>query len=264
MRMLALGSIMLAAATFEPALAFDHAPFDALLKQHVVEVRGGLATQVDYGGLRRDRAQLESYLKTLSAVTPSAFAAWDKSERLAFLINAYNAWTLELVLTGDPQIKSIKDLGSLVRSPWKKRFIALLGQTRSLDDIEHGMIRAEGVYEEPRIHFAVNCASIGCPALRREAYTGARLQAQLEQATQAFLRDRSRNRLEGGVLKMSSIFEWYAEDFERGWGGFESLAQFLARYAEALGVSPQQVAALRSGDLEIEYLSYDWRLNRVP
>jgi hypothetical protein len=264
MRMLAFGSILLAAATFEPALAFDHAPFDALLKQHVVEVRGGLATQVDYGGLRRDRAQLESYLKTLSAVTPSAFAAWDKSERLAFLINAYNAWTLELVLTGDPQIKSIKDLGSLVRSPWKKRFIALLGQTRSLDDIEHGMIRAEGVYEEPRIHFAVNCASIGCPALRREAYTGARLQAQLEQATQAFLRDRSRNRLEGGVLKMSSIFEWYAEDFERGWGGFESLAQFLARYAEALGVSPQQVADLRSGDLEIEYLSYDWRLNRVP
>ncbi len=239
------------------ALAFDHGAWDGLLKRHVQPIQGGVATQVDYTGMARERAVLKTYLDGLAAVRQQDFARWDKAERLAFLINAYNAWTVELILTAWPDVKSIKDLGSWFRSPWKKTFIPLLGQTLSLDDIEHGMIRAEGVYDEPRIHFAVNCASIGCPALRAEAYTAARLDGQLADATRLFLSDRSRNRLEDGRLEVSSIFKWYGDDFERT-GGVEA---FLAGQGEALGPSDSQRGALRAGRMEIGFLDYDWRLN---
>ncbi|MCB1647686.1 MAG: DUF547 domain-containing protein, partial [Pseudomonadales bacterium] len=151
----------------------------------------------------------------------------------------------------------------LFRSPWKKAFIPLLGQTLSLDNIEHDMIRAEDVYKEPRIHFAVNCASIGCPALRTEAYTGEALEQQLEEQTVAFLSDRSRNRVEAGELKVSAIFTWYQQDFEKGWGGYGSLQSFFVQYASALGLSDQQVRALADDDMEIGYLPYDWQLNDV-
>jgi len=124
------GTLSLAAATF------DHSAWDTLLKTHVVEIDQGRATQVDYSGMARDRAALKTYLAATSAVTPAAFDAWTKDEQLAFLINAYNAWTVELILTAYPNLESIKDLGSLFQSPWKKRFIPLLGETRSLDDIE--------------------------------------------------------------------------------------------------------------------------------
>ncbi len=241
------------------ALAFDHGAWDSLLKRHVQPVRGGVATEVDYAGMARDRVALKAYLDGLAAVRNEEFSRWPKPERLAFLINAYNAWTVELILTAWPDVKSIKDLGTLFRSPWKKEFIPLLGATRSLDDIEHGLIRAKGVYAEPRIHFAVNCASIGCPALRPEAYTAARLEAQLADATRLFLSDRSRNRLEGGEFKLSSIFKWYGEDFERAGG----LNRFLAAQGEALGLAETQRQALRDGRLEIDFLDYDWRLNRA-
>jgi hypothetical protein len=148
----------------------------------------------------------------------------------------------------------------LLESPWKKRFIPLLGRTRSLDDIEHEMIRPKGVYDEPRIHFAVNCASIGCPALRTEAYTGTRLDAQLADATRRFLADRTRNRLAGGKLEVSNIFKWYGEDFERAGG----LRAFLAGQSDALGLTDAQHRSLQDGSLEIVFLDYDSRLNAAP
>lgn len=246
------------------ASTFDHGPWDSLLKKHVVSIRQGQATQVNYGGFIRDRMQLKTYLAAMSAVPRATFDKWDKPEQLAFLINAYNAWTVELVLTGYPKIESIKDLGSLLQSAWGKRFIPLLGETRSLDSIEHELIRAENRYQEPRIHFAVNCASIGCPALRPEAYTGERLTAQLEDATRLFLSDRSRNGLNGDTLNLSSIFKWYRQDFERGWGGFKELPQFLIAYRQALGLFDGDVQRLKSDALDIEFTDYDWRLNRVP
>lgn len=244
--------------------AFDHAAWDSVLKSHVIAVRGGLVTQVDYQGLRRDRAPLQQYLRALSGVSRADFDRWGRNERLAFLINAYNAWTVELILRSDPGLKSIRDLGSLFESPWKKSFIPLFGRTVSLDDIEHGMIRADGAYREPRIHIAVNCASIGCPALRGEAYDGARLDAQLADATNKFLADRQRNRLRGDRLEVSSIFKWYREDFERGWGGYHSLPAFLSAHAAALGLSPGQAAQVLRGDIDIDFLDYDWKLNRKP
>ena len=139
-----------------------------------------------------------------------------------------------MILTKCPDLESIKDLGSFFQSPWGKSFIPLLGGTRSLDDIEHGLIRGSGRYKDPRVHFAANCASIGCPSLRAEAYVGDRLDEQLEDAARSFLRDRSRNRLDEGELKVSSIFKWYRNDFEKGWRGKHSLAQFLAGYADSL------------------------------
>ncbi|MDE2427476.1 MAG: DUF547 domain-containing protein [Burkholderiales bacterium] len=252
------------------AAVFDHAGWDALLKKHVVVLKAGQVTQVDYSGFKTDRAALRQYLSSASGVARPEFDQWSKQEQLAFLLNAYNAWTVELILSAYPDVSSIKDLGSLLQSPWKKRFIPLLGKTRSLDDIEHDLIRGSGRYQEPRVHFAANCASIGCPALRQEAYVAERLDAQLEDATQKFLSDRSRNRPEDDALKVSSIFKWYRGDFEQGWRGASSLGGFLALYREALGLPAETANSLAAGKMHIDFLPYDWRLNassgkgRVP
>jgi hypothetical protein len=243
--------------------AFDHSAWDGLLKQHVVSITNGSASQVDYAAMAKDRGKLKAYLGALSAVPRATFDAWSKNEQLAFLINAYNAWTVELVLTKYPDLESIKDLGSLLQSPWKKKFIALLGETLSLDNIEQDLIRGSGRYNEPRIHFAVNCASIGCPALRSEALTADKLAQQLDASAKAFLSDRSRNRLAGGKLEVSSIFKWYREDFERGWQNYQSLQQFFTDYAGALGLSADDVQKLQSKSLSITFLDYNWRLNSV-
>lgn len=237
------------------------ASWEALLKKHVKVLRGGQASEVDYAGFLADHSALQSYLDSATRVTRPDFDSWSKPEQLAFLINAYNAWTVALVLSGYPGIKSIKDLGSFIQSPWKKRFIPLLGESRSLDDIEHGLIRGSGRYNDPRIHFAVNCASIGCPALRAEAYLADRLNFQLDDATQKFLSDRSRNRTESDVIKVSSIFKWYGSDFEKGWRGANTLGQFLALYSGALGLNVDTASQLSTSKRDIEFLEYDWRLN---
>lgn len=238
----------------------DHSEWDAVLKKHLIIKDNGAITQVDYAALAKNRKPLKSYIKTLAAVSEETFNQLSKDDQLALLINLYNAATVELILTGFPEIDSIKDLGSLFRSPWKKEIVSLFGKKISLDDLEHGLIRGER-YQEPRIHFAVNCASIGCPALRAEAYVGERLSDQLNEQTRLFLSDRSRNRLVGDELKVSSIFKWYREDFEKGWQGFSSLPQFFAEYADALGINAQQVIALEKGEINIGFLDYDWRLN---
>jgi hypothetical protein len=243
------------------AAAFDQSAWDGLLKAHVSSIRTGQATQVDYAAFAAERNQLKQYLASVSGVTAPEFERWQPPAQLAFLINAYNAFTIELVLSGYPDVASIKDLGSLLRSPWKKRFIPLLGDTRSLDDIEHGLIRGSGRYAEPRVHFALNCASIGCPALRPEAFTAERLDAQLEQATNAFLSDRTRNRLDGKALQVSSIFKWYRGDFEKGWRGADNLASFFVLYREPLGLDDDAARRLKASEIKIDFLDYDWRLN---
>lgn len=242
---------------------FDHAVWDGLLKNHVQMINQGQASQVNYQGFLKDRAVLGTYLSQLSAVTANKFATWSKPERLAFLINAYNAYTVELILTRYPKLDSIKDLGSLFSSPWKKEFVPLFGKMHSLDDIEHGMIRNPGDYNEPRIHFAVNCASIGCPGLLNEAFTSTKLETQLEKVTHAFLADRSRNRYNTntGRLEVSKIFDWYGKDFERGWGGWHSLNQFFAQYADSLTDTPQAKKKLLAGGSRVSFLNYDWALN---
>jgi len=261
MKKIVLTLLLLMVSLSVQAADFKHDIWDALLKKHVIPIDQGVATQVDYSGFLRDRALLKGYLGSLEEVSQSTFESWQKSEQLAFLINAYNAWTVEFILTEYPGLKSIKELGSWIQSPWKKSFIPLLGETRSLDDIEHGLIRAKNRYQEPRIHFAVNCASIGCPALAPRAYLGEHISTQLDEATRLFLSDRSRNRLTGDTLYVSKIFDWYREDFERGWGGFTSLEQFFVTYSNPLGLTDGDIRRLQSKDIDIEFLEYDWRLN---
>jgi len=240
---------------------FGHELWQNLLERHVRWVDSGHATVVDYAGLERERESLDRYLAQLSEVSPTAFATWASAERLAFLLNAYNAFTVQLVLTRYPHLRSIKELGTWLRTPWQNPFAPLLGKRRSLDDIEHGLIRGSPDYRDPRVHFALNCASVGCPALRNEAYRGAILDRQLEDQAHRFLSDRRRNRLVHGRLEVSPIFRWYREDFERGFRGTTNLATFLAAYAEDLGLSAEQAEALRSGKLKITFGDYDWRLN---
>lgn len=258
---LLLALLLLAVAA--RAAPFDHSSWDTLLRAHVRVMQGGRVSQVDYAGLTTKKNQLADYLQQMATVRLEDFDGWTKDDQLAFLLNAYNAWTVQLILGKYPNLESIKDLGSLFQSPWKKKFIPLLGETRSLDDIEHGLIRGSGRYQDPRIHFAANCASIGCPALRAEAFLGAELDQQLEESTSHFLGDRSRNRLNGSVLELSSIFKWYGDDFANGWKSFTTLSSFLAGYAESLGLSQEDVRALTAGEIKIEFLDYDWRLNDV-
>ncbi|GCL63039.1 DUF547 domain-containing protein [Pseudaquabacterium pictum] len=241
----------------------SHAAWTALLRKHVRLLRGGQATQVAYAGFKADRAALKTYLDSLSAVASGSFGAWSKAERQAFLTNAYNAFTVELILTRYPDLKSIKDLGSLLSSPWKPQWISLLGGKVSLDDIEHAMLRKRGEYDDPRVHFAVNCASIGCPALREEAFVAARLDAQMDEQTLRFMSDRTRNRYNAqrGRLELSKIFDWYGEDFRLGHRGIASLPAFAARYADQLADAPADRARIRAGSVDIAFTDYDWALN---
>jgi hypothetical protein len=244
--------------------AFDHshAPWNALLKKHVVWIAEGKASQVDYAGFANDKSALQAYLASVAQVTRQDYDSFTSPQKLAFLINIYNARTVELILTGYPDVKSIKDLGSLLTSPWKKKFFRLFGEEKSLDEIEHGLIRAPGVFDEPRIHMAVVCASVGCPALRDEAFVAERLDAQLEDNVNRFLSDHNRNRYNKGsqTLEVSKIFDWYGKDFAARFG---SVGGFLVQHARQLASNDDEERALRGGKPKISFLDYDWRLNDV-
>ena len=248
-----------------PAAAFDHthAAWNALLARHVRYIEDGHASRVDYAGMQRDAAQLEAVLDDYRKVTRAEFDAWTKPQQMAFLINAYNAFTVKKVLTRYPDIKSIRDFGTVFGNPWKDRFFTLFGAPATLDMIEQDMLRKPGAYDEPRIHFALVCASIGCPMLRSEAYTADRLDAQLEEGIRRFLSDRGRNRYDAsqGKLEVSKIFDWYGGDFEKGNRGYTSVKATLAKYADLLADSPADRAAVRGERAGVAFLYYDWALN---
>ncbi len=262
---LALVSITMLALLFaQPAHAqFDHnhAAWDSLVKRHVKWLPDNKQSQVDYAAMLVERQRLKQVLETYSSVNRQTFDSWTKPQRMAFLINSYNAFTVELILTRYPDLKSIKDLGSLFQSPWKKDFFSLLGEKHNLDWIEHEQLRPN--YAEPRVHAAVNCASIGCPALRNEAFVASRLDAQLEDGMVRFLGDRSRNRVRNGKLEVNMIFKWFQEDFEQGHLGLRKVEDLFARYANALSDDPAVQARLRARALPIEHLDYDWSLNGI-
>lgn len=240
---------------------FDHrhAGWDTLVRKHVQWLPDNKQSRVDYAGFQRDRTELKAVLNSMSTVTMTEFDQWPREQRMAFLINAYNAFTVELILTRYPDLKSIKDLGSFLQSPWKKKFFTLLGDERTLDWIEHEQLRPR--YNDPRVHAAVNCASIGCPALRNEAFTAARLEAQLDDGMARFLGDRTRNRVRDRRLEVSAIFKWFREDFEQGHKGFARVEDVFAKYAAQLSDEPGEQASLRGRALPVDYLDYDWSLN---
>jgi Protein of unknown function, DUF547 len=261
--LLAMGVVLLGAATARADDSFDrtHAAWTTLLAAHVHWNAAATATTVDYAGFARDRTALDAYRGALASVGGRELAAWPPADQLAFLINAYNANTVAFVLTRYPDLTSIKDLGGFFTSPWKQRFVELLGATRTLDEIEHGMIRGGVGAGEPRVHFVLNCASVGCPALRPEAYRGALLDGQLADQARRFLADRSRNRYDATSdhLQLSKIFDWYGGDFERA----GSVATFLAAYAEQLSGDAAIQRRIAAATVPLEFLDYDWRLNDV-
>jgi len=248
-----------------PALALDHShkAWDDLLKKHVTYIEDGNASRVSYAGFMKDRAALKQVLDTYSAVTKAEFDTWTKPQQQAFLINAYNAFTIEKILTRYPDIKSIRDFGSVFGNPWKDKFFNLFGQPAYLDFIEHETLRKEGVYDDPRVHVAVVCASIGCPMIRNEAFVPEKIEAQLEDGMKRFLGDRKRNRYnpQSGKLEISKIFDWYGKDFEKGHKGFTSVKQALSKYADQLADKPEDRARVRDQKAEVAFLDYDWSLN---
>jgi len=236
------------AMTAATAETFDHehTTFTALLSEVVVV--NGYQSRVDYPKLIGQRDELDQYVTALSAVTRSDFDAFSPDQQLAFLINTYNGYQLLQVIDHYP-LESIKDVGSFFSSPWSKKFFRLFDESTSLDIVEHQLIRQ--IFNEPRIHFAVNCASISCPPLMPEAFVASNLDAQLDAATINFLADRQANYLEGSTLYLSKIFDWYEEDF----GG--SVVAFVAGYWP----EPSSALKQKPNAIKVAYSAYDWNLN---
>ncbi|RME92606.1 MAG: DUF547 domain-containing protein [Verrucomicrobia bacterium] len=229
------------------AASFDHTHrlWDEVLQAHVHD---GL---VAYARLLEHRTPLDRYLEQTAAVTETQFETWTRPRQLAFLINLYNAGTVRLILDHYP-VGSIKDLGRWFRSPWELPVIRLWGKNRTLDELEHKIIRPR--YHEPLVHFALVCAARGCPPLRSEAYVAERLKAQLEDQVRRFLAQTAKNRVEPAArtLYLSPIFKWYREDFEKAAG---SVTAFLRPYW------PPEVAATIDDRFRLRYTDYDWSLN---
>lgn len=234
------------------ALPADHSAFDTLLRAHVTEE--GL---VDYDAFARS-AEFRSYLGRLEA---QRLEGLGEAERLAFWLNAYNAWTIEQVNAHGERdsIRNIrKTLGLLpLKGPWSERMVRAAGRALTLDEVEHEIVRRE--FREPRIHFALVCAALSCPPLRREAYSGERLEQQLEDQARTFLlRSPAMNRVDvaSRTVFVSPILVWYRDDFG---GTSEALGRFLARYRPE---GPEKEILL-SGRFRVVETDYDWTLNSL-
>jgi hypothetical protein len=226
-----------------------HTPFTSLLAVHVRNDR------VDYDAFAR-APEFQSYLNALAAARLDSMS---RDEVLAFWINAYNAYTIQLINRHEEResIRNINKFMGLVKGkgPWKEEIVRAAGYTLSLDDVEHRIIREQ--FKEPRIHMALVCAAVSCPPLRREAYEGARLDQQLEDQTRTFLRERQvSNRLDLGnrTIHLSPVFDWYRDDFGKS---DAAILKFVAPYFD--GVAER--SAFAEGRLDIEFTDYDWSLN---
>jgi hypothetical protein len=247
MDLLALALVLLPAS----GAAFDHSAFDLLLRAHVAS---GL---VDYDAFARS-GEFRAYLDRLAGAEPDLLV---ETERLAFWINVYNAFTIEQVNAHHEResIRNIrKTLGLLpLEGPWSERMVRAARKTLTLDEVEHDILRRR--FHEPRIHFALVCAALGCPPLRSEAYVGARIEEQLNDQARAFLlRSPAKNRVDvaTGTVWVSPILVWYEEDFG---GTPEALGRFLARYRP----EGKERALLLSGRFRVRETPYDWSLNGV-
>ncbi len=225
------------------AFAFDHshAGWDEVLKAYVDD-----EGMVDYAGLKADREGLDRYLATTGAINESDFGSWTRDQRLAFLINVYNAETLQLIIDHYP-VKSIKKIGGWFKQPWDVESVTLFGKKTTLNTIEHEILRPK--YEEPRIHFAIVCAAMGCPPLPKAAFTPENLDQLLDARGRVFLAQKNKNRLQGDTLYLSPIFNWFEEDFTTG----GSLQDFIAPFF------PEDIEGKK---LRIKFTSYDWSLNK--
>jgi hypothetical protein len=236
--------------------AFDqsHKNWDQVLKNY--QNSNGL---INYKKLKSDlntdvNNNFNAYLKEIQSVSQKDFDQFSKQEQMAFLINSYNALTVKLILDHYP-VKSIKKIGGWLTKPWSVEFFSLLdGKIKSLDPIEHKMLRP--LYKDFRIHSAVNCASISCPPLRNEAYLALKLDKQLDDQMRLWLKDKNRNQInsKSKLWKVSKIFDWYKDDFNQ-WGGGVNNA--INKYLKP-SLGPEKLK-----QIQIEFLDYNWDLNEV-
>lgn len=251
--------------------AFDqgHALWDQVLRAHVED---GL---VDYQALVTDSSQLNQYLDQLNSVSKHEVDSWPREQQLAFWINAYNALTVRAILDHYPiETRTLKGLfvpkNSIIQIPgvWKKLTWAVAGQSLTLDHIEHGLIRPH--FKEPRIHFSIVCAAIGCPDLRSEAYTSDKLEAQLEEQTKHYLSDETKGvriDFENRQIWVSHLFKWFTADFEgEAPPGFfvknqSNTARIALRFISRYRRKPAEWELFQTKDVDFDFLSYDWSLN---
>jgi len=219
----------------------DNTIYDNLLTKHVTDGR------VNYDGFKTDEALLDQYLNILSSTKIDALS---EKGQMAFYINAYNAFTIKLILTKYPGIDSIKDLGGLFSSPWSIKFIPLQDKKVTLDHIEHDILRP--TFKDPRVHFAVNCASKSCPPLRNEAFEPDRINEQLDEQTTLFINGPNNYTLKENTISISKIFKWFKEDFKN------KPVAFIKNYADA---SLKEKLVIIDSDIRVKYLDYDWSLN---
>ena len=214
------------------ASILDHQKWNTLLQKHVSST--GI---VDYVGFKKDILALQSYLDLLANNLPKESSS--KNATLAYWINAYNAFTVKLILDNYP-IKSIKD----IKNPWDQKFIILENRAYSLGEIEHKILRQ---MDEPRIHFAINCASYSCPNLLNEAYVESKIEKQLENSAATFINDETKNVITKDYIEISKIFNWFSGDFKNG----GSLIDFLNRYS-SLKINAKA---------KVKFKDYNWNLN---
>lgn len=239
------------------ALAYDHTyrSYNEILKQ-VVSVKGHQSF-VDYTQLKSDTNKLDEYTDGIEYIGKNEFDAWSREQQIAFLINAYNAFTIQLVLTKYP-VDSIKAYGGLfVNSPWEKKFFTLFGKEATLNIIEHDLLRK--LYKEPRLHFVLVCAAKSCPPLRDEAYIPGKLEHQFSKAAINFMRDPERNRfnVDRNKIEISKIFKWYKKDF------VSSAGSVNAYVAPLMTDDVELQTLIANKETKIKYLDYDWSLNGV-
>ncbi len=232
-----------AAGTFDQ----NHDRFARVLAASVKDAR------VDYAKLKAAPTELDAYLKEIAAVPAVEFARWSEADRLALLINLYNAQTLRLIIDHHP-LKSIRSIGTLPGAAWRGLIVRHGGQIMSLDHLENKVIRVD--YREPRIHFALVCAAVGCPPLRSEPYVGTRLHEQLDDQTRRFLASAEKNRFDpaANTLHLSPIFKWYGADFT-------ATAGSLAAYVQPFLPDSQRQALADPAKVEVRFTDYDWALN---
>lgn len=230
-------------------LTIDHGAWDGFLKRFVRRGADGV-NRVAYAEVGADgRNRLKAHIAGLAALP---IGRYRRAEQFAFWVNLYNALTVDVVLDHYP-VRSIRDIdtspGLFTSGPWRKKLIRVGRTDLSLDDIEHRILRP--IWREPRVHYVLNCASLGCPDLPRDALTATNADAVMERAARAYINHPRGVRLVGGKLFVSRVYRWFADDF----GGGAGVAEHLRRYAE-----PGSAAAL-AGTRELGYGRYDWALN---
>jgi len=252
---------------------FDHShgSFNDLLKDYVIDAK------VNYKGFIKNLDKFNKYLESLDNIYPNDYKKWTDNQKLAFWINAYNAFTIKAIIDHYPIQRSFTLTGifyapknSILQIPgvWKKLKFKALGKKVTLDHIEHGILRKE--FNEPRIHVAINCASISCPDLKSEAYVGDRLDDQLNESSVSFV-----NNISKGVhidknknwVKVSKIFKWFGEDFYKNY----NITQFMLRSGKQNGtlgfiseyIDDDEKSYVLNGKYKLKYMSYDWGLNEA-